>query len=221
MSVFKKTIISLISASALISCGKSNGNKTESKPAENKSDNKPDGKIKNISLLSVWEGFVDPNGTEGLADPDATDDLVDPDATDDLVDPDATDDLVDPDATDDLADPDATDDLADPDATRKKVKLKLDLTKAVVNSIGKVLISVTKEKGTTICAGDINLNGSNTKGNMIFSSLKSTSGLSAADTFCSEAENTFNSTNSDAGFEYTFGDGTLKLCANGSCENFN
>ena len=103
MSIFNKTIISLISASALISCGKSSdGNKSSSKSNSNK------------ALLSTWEGDVEISG--------------------------------------------------------KKLKMEFDLTKAVVNSRGQVLLTIT-DTSTLVCSGNIELKGSNSIGNMKFDSM--------------------------------------------------
>ncbi|WGL59823.1 hypothetical protein QEJ31_14930 [Pigmentibacter sp. JX0631] len=55
MSIIKNSIVSLISAITIISCGKSGDNK--------KSESKP----KNTSILSVWEGTLDLSGTSDKA----------------------------------------------------------------------------------------------------------------------------------------------------------
>lgn len=158
MTLFKKIIISLIGALALISCGKSSDS-NKSKSSNNK------------SLLSSWEG--------------------------DFV------------------------------FDRENVKLGLDLTKAIVNSQGNVLITITKENSNPlVCSGNAKLTGSSNEGyirvdSFIAKSFSPPFTQASADLRCNDFANVVNISNNLKGARYLLNNGTLKLCNNDECIDFN
>ncbi|MGY3804521.1 hypothetical protein ACWNT8_10690 [Pigmentibacter ruber] len=157
MTLFKKIIISLIAALALISCGKS-GDSKKSKSSSNK------------SLLSTWEGDIDNEGSI--------------------------------------------------------LRLGLDLTKAVVNSKGNVLITLTEDSITLVCSGNAELTGSSNEGYIqidpfIAKSFTPPVTQAIADSRCNEFANEINKSNNLKGAQYLLNNGTLKLCNNDICIDLN
>lgn len=157
MTLFKKIIISLIAALGLISCGKSGDNK------KNKSNS-------NKTLLSIWQGDFDSEGSN--------------------------------------------------------LRLGLDLTKAVVNSKGNILITLTEDSNTLVCSGNAELKGSSNEGyiqidSFIAKSFSPPVTQTIADSRCNEFANDLNKSNNLEGAKYLLNNGTLKLCDNDKCIDLN